>query len=635
MEGRQADDAGALVNCVMLVRWPERRVMIQQAIEGFARQIHRRKVLTVVNDGEPCALSGAFLAEHRGAVVDAPRGASIGAKRNLGARAVPAADYIAAFDDDDLSLPTRLATHLARIGDGVAHRVNRWLIAIGSLEDVAGFELASGYGASLLRTDVALAVGWPDKSWLEDHALFERLRADPETAPRLRESSELVYVHRRHGSNASAPHRKDMRQGLLPLQLAGADCTGALQLVRELSAAGKLRSFLTDREAAPPPGGAPAAEAEPRRAGAPSGGIAVGQRVRVQLQAGGLAARATVATLDAGHAEVFLEADGRELRVARGLVSALEPFEAEAESPAEPRLLKEQGNRLLALRDADAALDCYTRALKLLREPGAPLGPGSLVLVRPRAGSRGARLRAAVVATVEPGGGGKFLFDLVYEEDEAQGAADQGQEGGSADDDGDDDELVPRARLIPVGRDGAELQAQLYLNCARASGRRGDRLEPIAWAERALGCSLHLRDEQRKDELFQKALFLLARAELSRSNFRGAEAAAARGGRMAPADRDWAALAAEISRRRAEHKRTNRRLAKEVSRWLGGVMERPDPRAGDSAPSAGAAREPREPSEAPGAQRSFAPGALLVALLVLIAALLLARYQYHALRLTL
>jgi hypothetical protein len=54
----------------------------------------------------------AFTAKRRaGLVIHVPQGTSIGEKRNAGAQAV-GAQYIASFDDDDFSLPSRLTTHL-------------------------------------------------------------------------------------------------------------------------------------------------------------------------------------------------------------------------------------------------------------------------------------------------------------------------------------------------------------------------------------------------------------------------------------------------------------------------------------------------------------------------------------------
>ena len=54
------------------------------------------------------------------------------------------------------------------------------------------------------------------------------MRQRAEFASRVIEADDLMYVHRRHETNASAPHRKDMWQGVMPLQLAGAEAMAAL-----------------------------------------------------------------------------------------------------------------------------------------------------------------------------------------------------------------------------------------------------------------------------------------------------------------------------------------------------------------------------------------------------------------------
>ena len=94
-----------LINCLMLVTWPQRRQMTQEALVSFVCQDYANRVLTVVNDGAPCRLSSTFHARFRGSVLQVPPGTTIGVKRNTGAQAV-AADYLASFDDDDFSLPT-------------------------------------------------------------------------------------------------------------------------------------------------------------------------------------------------------------------------------------------------------------------------------------------------------------------------------------------------------------------------------------------------------------------------------------------------------------------------------------------------------------------------------------------------
>jgi len=48
------------------------------------------------------------------------------------------------------------------------------------------------------------------------------------------EADELLYVHRRHATNASAAHRKHLWQGVMPLQLAGAEAVASAALVTSL-----------------------------------------------------------------------------------------------------------------------------------------------------------------------------------------------------------------------------------------------------------------------------------------------------------------------------------------------------------------------------------------------------------------
>ena len=94
-----ADTDGPVINCIMLVTWPERRQMTQEALVSFMCQDYANRVLTIVNDGAPCRLTSAFHARCRGQVLQVPPGTTIGEKRNAGAQAV-AADYLASFDDE-------------------------------------------------------------------------------------------------------------------------------------------------------------------------------------------------------------------------------------------------------------------------------------------------------------------------------------------------------------------------------------------------------------------------------------------------------------------------------------------------------------------------------------------------------
>ena len=65
------------------------------------------------------------------------------------------------------------------------------------------------------------------------------------------------YVHRRHETNASAPHRQDLWQGVLPLQIGGPDAVeGAAEAKRILAEAEAEAEYLVDADAVA--GGSPA-----------------------------------------------------------------------------------------------------------------------------------------------------------------------------------------------------------------------------------------------------------------------------------------------------------------------------------------------------------------------------------------
>ena len=229
-----------LVNCLMLVTWPQRANMIQEAIASFAAQTHAAKELTVVNDGAPCRFGAAFAAAGlRGRIVHAPPGTTIGEKRNAGAAASSAA-YVASFDDDDVSLPGRLAAQVAALdaAGAVWLSASRKFIAIGAVGNIVGFEHGRCYGAGMITAAVTRAHAWPPLSYREDHKLYEAVRADDAFgAARCIESDELLYVHRRHDANASAAHRADLWQGVLPLPLGGADALARAAEVGRLLAA--------------------------------------------------------------------------------------------------------------------------------------------------------------------------------------------------------------------------------------------------------------------------------------------------------------------------------------------------------------------------------------------------------------
>ena len=156
-----------VINCIMLVTWPQRRQMTQEALVSFICQDYANRVLTIVNDGAPCRLTSAFHARCRGQVLQVPPGTTIGEKRNAGAQAV-AADYLASFDDDDFSLPGRLSDHLACIGNAVWLSAGRKYIALHRLDNIIGFEYGRCFGAGMISAEVTRRLSWPALNWCGD-----------------------------------------------------------------------------------------------------------------------------------------------------------------------------------------------------------------------------------------------------------------------------------------------------------------------------------------------------------------------------------------------------------------------------------------------------------------------------------
>jgi hypothetical protein len=245
-----AEASAPTINCLMLVTWPQRRQMTQEALISFLCQDHANRVLTVVNDGEPCCLTQAFHARCRGSVIQVPPGTTIGEKRNAGTQAV-AADYIASFDDDDFSLPGRLTDHLASIGDAVWLSAGRKYIALQELDKIVGFEYGRCFGAGMISAELARRLEWPALNWCEDQRLYEAAKADGFGGRGFVEADALNYVHRRHETNASAAHRQSLWQGVVPLQLAGAEAMGAPAQVASLLQQHAGQVYIEDAAAAP------------------------------------------------------------------------------------------------------------------------------------------------------------------------------------------------------------------------------------------------------------------------------------------------------------------------------------------------------------------------------------------------
>lgn len=98
-----------LVTCVCLTTYPKRASMLPDALRSYRHQDYPAKELLVVNDGSPLA---SVVQDVR--VVNLPdrtESWTIGEKRNVGIREAHG-EFLAVWDDDDLSLPWRLKSQV-------------------------------------------------------------------------------------------------------------------------------------------------------------------------------------------------------------------------------------------------------------------------------------------------------------------------------------------------------------------------------------------------------------------------------------------------------------------------------------------------------------------------------------------
>lgn len=193
------------VSCICLTTWPRRERFLPDALRSYRQQTFADRELIIVNDGTP-------LVSHAPDVIvvnlpDVGRPWTIGEKRNVGVRAAHG-QFIATWDDDDVSLPERLAEQMA-----VARRENadvvvarKMLIADADMHLVGDCDRGrvrhTQASALLRRNAVVAAGGYPISNYLEDAAVIERIRfyllGRVITMP-----SASWYVLRRHGSNVT------------------------------------------------------------------------------------------------------------------------------------------------------------------------------------------------------------------------------------------------------------------------------------------------------------------------------------------------------------------------------------------------------------------------------------------------
>jgi glycosyltransferase involved in cell wall biosynthesis len=197
-----------LVTCIMPTR--DRADFALHAVELFRHQDYERRELVIVDDGSD-DLAARLPDDPRIRYVRAPRGETIGAKRNR-AIAGSRGAFLVQWDDDDWYGPRRLSAQLAPLLAGRADitgltcplffeldpwrfwRVSPRLHSRLFIGDVHGGTLA------LTRRVWDQLAQYPAASLAEDAALLRRATARGARLERVRGEGHFVYL--RHGANA-------------------------------------------------------------------------------------------------------------------------------------------------------------------------------------------------------------------------------------------------------------------------------------------------------------------------------------------------------------------------------------------------------------------------------------------------
>jgi glycosyltransferase involved in cell wall biosynthesis len=179
------------------------------AVDLFLRQDHPERELLVVDDGDD-DLERRLPADDRVRYLRAPRGESIGAKRNRAIEHARGA-YVAQWDDDDWYGPGRLSAQLAPMLAGRADitgmscplffELDRW--RFWRVTPVLHRRLFVGdvHGGTIaFARRVWERTRYPDASLAEDAALIARARARGARLARVDGEGHFVYL--RHAANA-------------------------------------------------------------------------------------------------------------------------------------------------------------------------------------------------------------------------------------------------------------------------------------------------------------------------------------------------------------------------------------------------------------------------------------------------
>ena len=190
-----------LVSCILLTTHPKRAKYLPDAVKSFRAQTHPDKELVVINDGEPLRSNAPDIR-----VVNLPpRGTryTIGEKRNAGIR-MAHGEWLATWDDDDVSLPNRLEEQLRAAEESGADIVlpDRTFVSFEDMK-VTGACTSNSlvHAAVMIRRDHAVrSGGYLVQDWAEDQSFFHRCKLRCRSVVFVMPDCDW-YVHRRHAAN--------------------------------------------------------------------------------------------------------------------------------------------------------------------------------------------------------------------------------------------------------------------------------------------------------------------------------------------------------------------------------------------------------------------------------------------------
>ena len=205
LRGPSLPDALPLVSCVCLTTSPHRAAFLPDALRSYRQQSYTPRELLIVNDGDPIQPAAPDVR-----VVNLPdRGYkwSVGEKRNVGVRYAQG-DYLATWDDDDVSLPWRLAVQMdaALAWNADVVLADCMYIADASMNLAGncnrGRQRAVMASALAKRNAIVRAGGYEAADYMEDVGMLERIRLVSRGHVATMRDCDW-YVMRRHAGNVT------------------------------------------------------------------------------------------------------------------------------------------------------------------------------------------------------------------------------------------------------------------------------------------------------------------------------------------------------------------------------------------------------------------------------------------------